>query len=251
MKKYRLFILLCLAGLLTACSIPLSPVQAYYVEYQEEKYSYRDMEIIKDKIAIFEERMDAAHNIAESARKLDYLEDSSVILLAKKEYEENRTERNSLRAIYNDIESHWLKKEKEYPTAAYIWKTLSIEGYNDEVIAGIIGNMMAEIGGHTLSLDWNLVDSGYYGLCQWNRGYSKVWWKDTEYQVKFLLDTIKYEFNSYGNLYKKNYDYEDFLLEKSPENAALAFAKAYERCGSGSYKQRQANATIAYNYFIS
>ena len=34
-------------------------------------------------------------------------------------------------------------------------------------------------------------------------------------------------------------------------DAALAFAKCYERCGSGSYTTRQNNAIIAYNYFVS
>ena len=30
----------------------------------------------------------------------------------------------------------------------------------------------------------------------------------------------------------------------------MAFAKAYERCGSGSYGVRQINALKAYNYFV-
>ena len=35
------------------------------------------------------------------------------------------------------------------------------------------------------------------------------------------------------------------------QQAALAFAKSYERCGSGSYGIRQQNALKAYNYFVN
>ena len=35
------------------------------------------------------------------------------------------------------------------------------------------------------------------------------------------------------------------------EEIALAFAKCYERCGSGSYDVRQSNALIAFEYFAS
>lgn len=243
MKKYHLVsMLLCLAILLSACS----PVKAYQVE----DYTYRDMRTLEDRMSAFESRIDAAHHMAESARKLGYAENSVIIQLAKQDYMNNQSQWEELRAIYLDLEAHWHEKELEYPTATYVWRILQDAGYNDTVIAGILGNMMAEVGGQTLSLDSTL-NGTYYGLCQWSKGYSKVWWKDTEYQVEFLLDTIRYELDTYGYLYKKNYDFEAFLLEKNPRNAALAFAKAYERCGSGSYKQRQANATIAYNYFIS
>ena len=43
----------------------------------------------------------------------------------------------------------------------------------------------------------------------------------------------------------------DFLNMTSITDAALAFAKCYERCASGSYTVRQNNAITAYNYFVS
>ena len=43
---------------------------------------------------------------------------------------------------------------KEYPAATVIWITLKEEGFSDEVIAGIIGNLMAEVGGQTLNLNY-------------------------------------------------------------------------------------------------
>jgi hypothetical protein len=50
-------------------------------------------------------------------------------------------------------------------------------------------------------------------------------------------------------LYKEGFDFEDFIQMKDPAEAALAFAKAYERCGSASYKLRQQAALKAYEYF--
>ena len=46
-------------------------------------------------------------------------------------------------------------------------------------------------------------------------------------------------------------DYDDFIEMTDIEEIALAFAKCYERCGSGSYDVRQSNALIAFEYFAS
>lgn len=89
-------------------------------------------------------------------------------------------------------------------------------------------------------------------MCQWNKAYSEgVWGASLEEQCAFLRDTIAYEIDTFGYAYKKGFDYEDFLQLTDCKQAALAFAKAYERCGSGSYAVRQKNALAAYNYFIS
>ncbi len=55
----------------------------------------------------------------------------------------------------------------EHPTAGHVYEYLHKRGYTDPVIAGILGNEMAECGGQTLSLDWQLYGGGgaYYGLC--------------------------------------------------------------------------------------
>ena len=37
-------------------------------------------------------------------------------------------------------------------------------GWNDYVCAGIVGNLMAEVGGQTLNIDPQLGNS-YYGIC--------------------------------------------------------------------------------------
>lgn len=153
--------------------------------------------------------------------------------------------------LQQEEEIKWEKKSQEYPAATQIWKYLKNQGYNDYVCAGIIGNLMAEVGGQTLDIQWWLKGNGYYGMCQWNKRYFKVWNQPLEEQLKFLVDTIDYELNTFGYAYKKGFDYNSFCNLTNEKQAALAFAKCYERCGSGSYNQRQKNATVALNYFVN
>lgn len=59
----------------------------------------------------------------------------------------------------------------EYPEAQLIWNTMISWGWTPETCAGIIGNMMAEIGGGTLNLsNWNSNGGCGYGLIQWTSG---------------------------------------------------------------------------------
>ena len=147
-------------------------------------------------------------------------------------------------------EAKWAAKTAEYPVATQIWRYMKAQGWNDYVCAGIMGNLMAEVGGQTLDIRYTLSSSGYYGMCQWSRGYSQVWGAGLETQCDFLRDTIKYEFDTYGFKYQKGFNFNSFLNMTDAQQAALAFAKSYERCGSGSYGVRQKNALKAYNYFV-
>ena len=125
------------------------------------------------------------------------------------------------------------------------------QGWNDAVCAGILGNMMAECGGHTLSLQPTASNKYYYGICQWSKGYPNVWYSNLDSQCEFLVNTIEYEFNTFGSSYKRGFDFSSFLNLNDEKEVAKAFAKCYERCGSSSLNQRQKNATIAYNYFTN
>ena len=152
--------------------------------------------------------------------------------------------------IAAEEEARWEERQSEYESATYIWRFFKNQGYSDHAIAGILGNLMAEVGGQTLYIQYWLNNSTYYGMCQWNRGYYPgVVGLELEGQCEFLLSTIESEFNSYG--YIAGQTYSSFIQIEDEQAAALAFAKVYERCGSGSYSVRQRNATIAYNYFVS
>lgn len=155
--------------------------------------------------------------------------------------------------LYESDIDRFCRWMEEYPVATDVWFYLRKQGLSESVVAGIIGNMMIETGGQTLKLRPKVYSSsgGFYGLCQWSmKYYPKARDLDTYGQLEFLLSTIKREFDKYGFVYKKNFTYEDFLSLESPKDVALAFAKVYERCGSGSYNARKKCAQVAYNYFV-
>lgn len=219
-----------------------------------------------------------SHEMAENARALGWKNDDDLIkelqemwfiadseqlkyqnclnVILEKEAEEERlaaeTAQKAAEAEARRIEEEkWKQKTAEYPAATQIWKYMKNLGWNDYVCAGIMGNLMAEVGGQTLNLRYTASSSDYYGMCQWNKAYSAVWGADLNGQCDFLRDTIKYEFDTYGFKYQKGFNFNSFLNMTNAQQAALAFAKAYERCGSGSYSIRQQNATKAYNYFVN
>lgn len=152
------------------------------------------------------------------------------------------------------IEAYWNAKSEKYPEATTVWRYMKEQlGWNDYVCAGVMGNMMAEVGGQTLNLQPYLYghsSASYYGICQWSsRYYPYIQGASLEAQLDFLRDTVQKELNTYGYLYRSGMKYEEFCNLNDAEAAALAFAKAYERCGSGSYGIRQSNALKALEYF--
>lgn len=159
-----------------------------------------------------------------------------------------------LRKYYGDIEyiETWENRSKEYPVATQIWSSMKEQGWNDYVCAGIMGNIMTECGGQTLNIQWWLYDArgAHYGICQWNLYYRpEASGLSLENQLKLLYNTIESEINYAGNRYYSGFSYDSFLQMDNCREAALAFAKTYERCGSASYGIRQTNAEIAYEYF--
>lgn len=140
----------------------------------------------------------------------------------------------------------------KYEAAEYIWKYFKTLGWSDVVAAGIMGNLMSEVGGQTLDIQYWLYGRGnHYGMCQWAlRYYPEVEGADLDAQLEFLKNNIEYEINTFGYKYKKGFNYNQFLALENEQEVALAFAKAYERCGGGGYTRRQNNATKAYNYFV-
>ena len=148
------------------------------------------------------------------------------------------------------------KPNTEYPEAQYVWDALIDYGLSPEVAAGIMGNIMAEVGGQTLDFsEWRYWSRGtHYGICQWGGGRKadllNNFGPDLEDQVEFLLYEIKYEIDTYGYKYKNGFSYDKFIAMTDVEQTALAFAKSYERCSSRYYNIRMTNAKKAYNYFM-
>lgn len=154
-------------------------------------------------------------------------------------------------------EQKWAQRYAEFPTATIVWLYLTEEmGLNNYVAAGIMGNLMSETGGRTLDLTWNAYSrpsKGYYGICQWSKKYyPSVYGASLEDQLAFLKKTIKKEFDTYGKkCHKKGFDYQAFTELTDEREAALAFARCYERSAKGGHARRARNATKAYAYFVN
>lgn len=147
----------------------------------------------------------------------------------------------------------WEIRAEEYPVATEVWLFLKEElGYSDAVCAGIIGNMMAECGGHTLDLQWNLYNaSNHYGLCQWSsRYYPEMQGANLEEQLAFIAVSFPKVIDRYGYLYQSGMKHEQFKIMDDCGDAAIAFCVIYERPG-GNQNYRRSLAEKAYNYFTN
>lgn len=223
----------------------------YELPYQNEGYTYQDVEYLQAQIAEKQKLMAAAHDMATAARALGYEDSHTVIILAKSEYRQYAQEKEMLEAIYNDLVSRWQAKRIEYPEATMVWEYFKDAGYSDYVCAGILGNIMTEVGGNTLAIQPLLQTTEYYGMCQWSSYYPEAWGLSVKEQCEYLLNSIEGEITAFGRLYQGGMTYEKFVMMTDCRQIALCFAKTYERCGPGSYEMRQDNAVTAYNYFVS
>lgn len=146
----------------------------------------------------------------------------------------------------------------EYPEARLIWNTMRSWGWSPETCAGIIGNMMAEIGGGTLNLsNWNSSGGCGYGLIQWTSGRaSAIRGRYGQYpNIAEQLTFMKDELFGTNNVRKQVSDSAlSIILNKdgnqTPESVAMCFATYYERCGQAYRARRQGFARTAYNYFM-
>lgn len=147
----------------------------------------------------------------------------------------------------------------EYPEAQLIWNTMISWGWAPETCAGIIGNMMAEIGGGTLDLsDWNSNGGCGYGLIQWTGSRRSLLksrygsYPNIEQQLIFMRDEL---FGTNGTRQQVNSSVLNRIMNtngnETPESIAFCFASNYERCASRYRARRQGYARIAYEYFMN
>ena len=178
--------------------------------------------------------------IDERDKEIDQLE-NQVEQLEKKLSSKNTTTIKSNTVIKQN------STDPNFTQATQVWKHLKSCGLNDYVCAGILGNIMAEVGGQTLDISrWPTYSkNNYYGICQWT-GSRKTrllnnFGTSLEAQLNFLTTEL-FEIIPKGNA---------FYSMNNAEDAALYFAKYYERCNSKYYSIRQKNAVTAYNYFVN
>ena len=227
------------------------PSKAYAESLKIEGYTYEDMDILKGKIDEYNGLMDAALKMANAGRALGYEETHEVIQLAKDEYANYKKEKDTYISIYSVLMRNWESKRNEFPEATQVWEYLKDAGYSKYVCAGILGNIMTEVGGNTLAIQPLIETTEYYGMCQWSSYYPDAWGLSLEEQCDFLLNTINNEFVRFGKLYNGGIKYAQFKEMTDCQAVALCFAKVYEKCSSSSYTSRKDNAVTAYNYFVS
>ena len=134
--------------------------------------------------------------------------------------------------------------EEEHYFAAKVFKYFTKKGFTPEATCAIIGNMMIETSGGELDLIPKIYSKSgnYYGLCQWSlKYYPEAEGLTFKQQLRYLFETMPWEFSTFGWLYEEGFGYEDFVKMTDPAEAAFAFAKVYERCGPRvmSYVKRQ------------
>lgn len=198
-------------------------------------------------------RLEAAEGLLKSAEELGSAQDDPIIVYAQAEIKQCKEAVEYYDNLIQELDiAYWLSKEEEYPIATKIWRYMKNLGWNDYVCAGIMGNIMTECGGQTLDIKYWIYDSTghYYGICQWyDKYFPSVQGANLPTQLNFLRDTIESQMNDWGNSYKRGFNYEKFLQLTDAGDAALAFAKCYERCNSKHYAVRKDNALVAYKYF--
>ncbi len=250
-KRLITTIVTILLALSMGFSFAVSQANSVYADDLEGITIYSDAEIeqINLKVSDAQQRITAAKQMDEGARKLGYGYNHNIRVLAREELASAQADYDEYAA--KQEEAKWSPMMREYPIATIVWKYLVDEGYSEVIAAAIIGNMMTEVGGNTLSLDYTLGSAKFYGICQWKLKYcSEVYKEDLQGQLAYLNKTMEQEFNTFGNQYKKDFDYNDFLEMTDVRQAALAFSKCYERNEEGSYTKRQNNAETAYEYFM-
>ena len=166
-------------------------------------------------------------------------------LLADKDNQINQLQTQILELDTSNSNTNKEEIVDEYPYATQVWNTLTNLGLNEYVCAGILGNIMAEVGGQTLDFsEWEYWSKGtHYGICQWGGSRRERLLNDFgptfNDQVRFLVVEL------FEVIPKDN----SFYNMQDEKEAALYFAKYYERCSSKYYTIRQTNATKALEYF--
>lgn len=152
------------------------------------------------------------------------------------------TQRNSKLLV--ELAEQSSTPDNNYYQARLVWNKLKGNGLNDYVCAGIMGNIMAEVGGQTLDISrWSTFKNGYYGICQWAGSRKSRLLNDFG---KSLIAQADFLCTELFEIIPKDNSFYNMQNEKQ---TALYFAKNYERCSSKYYTIRQTNATKALKYF--
>lgn len=156
--------------------------------------------------------------------------------------------------------NYWLSQSEMENNAAYIYYYLSVRGWSDNAIAGMLGNMETE---STMNPGiWeNLTSgntSGGLGIVQWTPASLLLNWAserglsatDMDTQLKYLIYECANGLQYYAtNSYPTPATFEDFKTsELDPDYLAMAFLFNYERPATTNQPQRGTQALEWYEF---
>lgn len=178
-----------------------------------------------------------AHEIAEMMRAEGHPETHPIIIACQDWWREEDA-KESLCPEYTTME-----QRAKYPVAAAVWQALREAGLSEVHAAAIIGNAMAESGGHTLDLNLYQRVDGYYGIWAMSLYYfPEVDGEGVPGQVAVLLKTLEPNMKSGGG----DIDYWWSLTDVRA--AAKFFSDYWERPAVWN-SNRADNAEVAYRFF--
>lgn len=179
-----------------------------------------------------------AHEIAEMMRNEGHPEDHPVILACQEWW---RSEHEQAQMV---TEFTTMEQRTKYPVACAVWQLLREAGLSEVSSAAIIGNGMAESGGHTLDLNLYQFVDGFYGIWAMSIIYfPDVYGKGVPGQVEALLNSLDSNMRVAGGSEK------EFLEITDVRQAAKYFSDKWERPAQWSSK-RADDAEIAYQFFV-
>lgn len=238
LKKYsNLIAIVVIIFLVMMCIIQSSKIDNYKSSYQEEVKSGSAM--AKELDSVREDKKLMENKVSEYGQII--LDKDIQIQQLQKDVQELEDTAAKLASAQKGT----FKADGNYDQAREVWNALRDLGLNEYVCAGIMGNIMAEVGGQTLDISrWPIYSQDtYYGICQWAGGRKQRLLNDfgttLNDQIRFLsveLFEVIPKDNSFYNM-------------QDEQEAALYFAKKYERCSTKGYVKRQNNATKALEYF--
>ena len=224
-------------ALVIICLIQSMIIGNYKSSYKEELKAGSDN---KEYISTLKSEVEDLKKVSKNYEKTIQEKDKQITILEKEITELKKTNLGLTSAKKGNFVS-----DGNYNQAQQVWDGLKAAGLNNYVCAGIIGNIMSEVGGHSLDISrWTQYSqNSYYGICQWSGSRRKRLLNDfgttLNDQIQFLIVEL------FEVIPKDN----SFYSMQDEREAALYFAKYYERCSSKYYSVRQKDATKALEYF--
>lgn len=243
-NKNYIFSLFIIAIILTICisfNVLASNINEneISVKHQEvNSLSKQNDKIKEENEAIYDLNQNLLQKVEDLEIELNNLKNKNQILT-----DSNIEMEEQIKLLHTQLNNN---ESDEYASITIIWNFLKSIGLNDYVTAGIVGNIMIECGGGTLTIHPDTINTyeNAYGICQWRGARRERLFQDFGTDIHSQCRFLSVE------LYELIPSDSNFYSMQNEKEAALYFAQYFERCHSDYYAIRQDSATKAYNYFV-